>query len=93
MDDATGKFALVLLRADRVRVHHKRTKHEYLFSIADTRLGVGDGILYANSAVADDPRTYREQARVAAEWFVVNSPTTTAQAANTLAKHGWFSAR
>jgi hypothetical protein len=28
MDDASGKFALVMLRAERVRVQHKRTKHE-----------------------------------------------------------------
>ena len=35
MDDASGKFALVMLRAKQVRVHHKRTKHEYVFRISE----------------------------------------------------------
>jgi hypothetical protein len=36
MDDASGKFAL----ADQVRVHHKRTKHEYVFRVAGRHLDV-----------------------------------------------------
>ena len=38
MEDASGKFALVMLRAKQVRVHHKRTKHEYVFRISDDRI-------------------------------------------------------
>ena len=33
MDDASGKFVLVMLRVDQVRVHHKKTKHEYKFHV------------------------------------------------------------
>ena len=42
MDDTSGKFALVVLRAKQVRVHHKRTKHEYVFRISDNRIEVAD---------------------------------------------------
>jgi hypothetical protein len=48
MDDASGKFALVMMRADQVRVHHKRTKHEYVFRVAGSHLDVGNCILPPN---------------------------------------------
>jgi hypothetical protein len=62
MDDPTGKFALVRLRADQVRVHHKRTKHEYVFHVAGSHLDVGACVLHPNPAALSDPRGYREEA-------------------------------
>lgn len=78
MDDASGKFALVMLRADQVRVHHKRTKHEYVFRVAGSHLDVGHCILHPNPAALSDPRSCRDEAQLAAEWFVANRVTTTA---------------
>ena len=37
MDDASGKFVLVMLRVDEVRVHRKKTKHEYKFTFSAIR--------------------------------------------------------
>jgi hypothetical protein len=64
MDDASGKFALVMLRANQVRVHHKRRKHEYVFGISDGRLQNGRVHLASNffhgagtrHAISDDDR-------------------------------------
>ncbi len=67
MDDASVKVALVMMRADQVRAHHKRTKHEYVFRVAGSHLDVGDCILHPNAAALSDPRTYREEAEAAAE--------------------------
>jgi hypothetical protein len=92
MDDPTGKFALVTLRADRIRVHHKRTKHEYVFSVAGRRLDVGHRILHANPAALSDPRSYREEAEAAAEWFVANRRTASPAVPNAPVKHGWVAA-
>lgn len=91
MDDASGKFALVMLRAERVRVHHKRTKHEYVFRVAGSHLDVGECVLHPNPAALSDPRSYREEAEVAAEWFVANRAL--ARTSPTIdAKHGWVAA-
>ena len=49
MDDTSAKFALVMLRADQVRVHHKRTKHEYVFRVAGSHLVVGHCVLHPTS--------------------------------------------
>ena len=92
MDDTSGKFALVMLRADQVRVHHKRTKHEYVFRVAGSRLDVGHCILHPNPAALSDPRSYCEEAEIAAEWFVANRWTTSAPVPNAPAKHGWVAA-
>jgi hypothetical protein len=92
MDDASGKFALVMMRADQVRVHHKRTKHEYAFRVAGSHLDVGECILHPNPAALSDPRSYREEAEAAAEWFVANRGARPAAVPNGAAKHGWVSA-
>jgi hypothetical protein len=92
MDDASGKFALVMLRAERVRVHHKRTKHEYVFRVAGNHLDVGECVLHPNPAALSDPRTYREEAEAAAEWFVANRQTPSTPVPNATAKHGWVAA-
>jgi hypothetical protein len=70
MEDASGKFALVMLRAKQVRVHHKRTKHEYVFRISGDRIEVAECLLHPNHAAPVDPRDFREEAQAAAEWFV-----------------------
>ena len=70
MDDTSGKFALVMLRTKQVRVHHKRTKHEYVFRISDDRIEVAECLLHPNHAAPVDPRDFREEAQAAAEWFV-----------------------
>ena len=91
MDDPSGNFALVMLRAEQVRVHHKRTKHEYVFRIAGRHLDVGECMLHPNPAASSDPRTYRDEAGAAAEWFVVNYAM--ARTSPTIdAKHGWVAA-
>ena len=92
MDDPTGKFALVTLRADRVRVHHKRTKHEYVFRVAGSHLDVGHCVLHPNPAALSDPRSYREEAEAAAEWFVSNRRATPAPVPEPALKHGWVAA-
>ena len=91
MDDVSGKFALVRLRAEQVRVHHKRTKHEYVFRVAGRHLVVGECMLHPNPAASSDPRTYRDEAGAAAEWFVANRAM--ARTSPTIdAKHGWVAA-
>ncbi len=89
MDDAFDKFALVILRDDQVRVHHKRTKHEYVFRVAGSHLDIGECILHPNPTALSDPRSYREEAEAAAEWFVANRETTSAPAPEARLKHGW----
>jgi hypothetical protein len=66
MQDASGKFALVMLRAKQVRVHHKRTKHEYVFRISDDRIEAAECLLHPNHAAPVDPRDFREEAQAAA---------------------------
>jgi hypothetical protein len=92
MDDASGKFALVMLRANQVRVHHKRTKHEYVFGISDGRLKMGECILHPNPAALTDPRNYREEAAAAAEWFVANRSTAPPTVSDARPRSGWVSA-
>ncbi len=92
MDDASVKFALVMMRADQVRVHHKRTKHEYVFRVAGSHLDVGNCILHPNAAALSDPRTYREEAEAAAEWFVANRRTASPPGPEPELKHGWVAA-
>ena len=50
MNDASGRFVLVVLRADQVRVHHKRTKHEYKFRVSGDPPEVGVCAFYPNPA-------------------------------------------
>jgi hypothetical protein len=88
MDDASGKFALVMLRANQVRVHHKRTKHEYVFGISDVRLKMGECFLHPNPAALTD----REEAAAAAEWFVANRSTAPTTVSDALPRYGWVSA-
>ena len=92
MDDTSAKFALVMLRADQVRLHHKRTKHEYVFRVAGSHLVVGHCVLHPNPAGLTDPRSYREEAEMAAEWFVANRHTAPAPSPSAGAKHGWVAA-
>ena len=92
MDDASGKFALVRLRADEVRVHHKHTKHEYVFRVAGSHLDVGECVLHPNPAALSDPRSYREEAEAAAEWFVANRGTTPTSVPAAGGGHGWVAA-
>jgi hypothetical protein len=91
MDDASGKFALVMLRANQVRVHHKRTKHEYVFGISVGWLKMGECILHPNPAALTDPRNYREEA-AAAEWFVANQSTAPTTVSDARPRSGWVSA-
>jgi hypothetical protein len=70
MDDGSGKFALVMLRAKQVRVHHKRTKHEYVFRRSGDLVEAAECLLHPNHAAPVDPRDFREEAQAAAEWFV-----------------------
>ena len=72
MDDAPGKFVLVVLRTDQVRVHHKRTKHEYRFRISGDPPEVGVCTVHPNPAALLNPRDYLADAKKAAEWFVAN---------------------
>jgi hypothetical protein len=72
MEDVSGKFVLVLLRADRVRVHHKKTKHEYRFQVSGDPPEIGACAFHPNPAAQLDPRTFRDEATAAAEWFITN---------------------
>jgi hypothetical protein len=92
MVDASGKFVLVLLRGDQVRVHHKKTKHEYRFTVAGDPPEIGACTFHPNPAGLVDPRDFADDAKTAAEWFVANKrdvsrrpvPETRAGAG-----HGW----
>ena len=92
MDDAAGKFALLMMRANQVRVHRKRTKHEYVFGVSDGRLKMGECILHPNPAALTDPRNYREEAAAAAEWFVANQSTASPTGPDARPRSGWVSA-
>ena len=92
VNDASGKFALVMLQAEQVRVHHKRTKHEYVFRVGGSHPDVGHCILHPNPAALSDPRTYRDEAQLAEEWFVANRATTAAPVPSANTKHGWVAA-
>jgi hypothetical protein len=92
MDDASGKFALVMLRANQVRVHHKRTKHEYVFAISNGQLKMEECVLRPNPAALTDPRDHREEAVVAAEWFSANRTTAPAAISDARRRSGWVSA-
>jgi hypothetical protein len=92
MEDASGKFALVMLRAKQVRVHHKRTKHEYVFRISDDRIEVAECLLHANHAAPVDPRDFREEAQAAAEWFVEKRSRLSTDVLDVQPRSGWVAA-
>ena len=92
MEDASGKFALVMLRANQVRVHHKRTKHEYAFRISGGGVDVKECLLHPNPAAPIDPRTYREEAQAAAEWFIANRPAAPRTLSKSPPSSGWVAA-
>ena len=90
MEDVSGKFLLVVLRADQVRVHHKKTKHEYRFQVSGNPPEVGACGFHPNPATSLDPRDYRDDAKAAAEWFIVNRSTSRAPVL-ARANSGWIS--
>jgi hypothetical protein len=91
MDDASGKFVLVVLRVDQVRVHHKKTKHEYRFLVSGDPPEVGMCTLHPNPAAPLNPADYREDAKTAAEWFVANGSRSNPPAAVTARpSSGWM---
>jgi hypothetical protein len=92
MDDASGKFALVTLRADQVRVHHKKTKHEYRFRVSGHPPEVGLCTFHPNPAAQVNPADYRDDAKTAAEWFVSKGGASHAPALGTRPTSGWLSA-
>ncbi len=92
MDDTSGKFALVMLRAKQVRVHHKRTKHEYVFRISDDRIEVAECLLHPNHAAPVDPRDFREEAQAAAEWFVEKRSRVSTDVLDVQPRSGWVAA-
>jgi hypothetical protein len=92
MIDASGKFVLVLLRGGQVRVHHKKTKHEYRFSVSGDPPEIGACTFHPNPAASLDPRDFAEEAKTAAEWFVANKrPAARAPVAEPRPGHGWVS--
>jgi len=92
MDDTSGRFALVMLRAKQVRVHHKRTKHEYVFRISDDRIEVAECLLHPNHAALVDPRNFREEAQAAAEWFVAKQSSVSTNVFDVQPRAGWVAA-
>jgi hypothetical protein len=72
MEDVSGRFVLVVLRRDQVRVHHKKSKHEYRFGVFGDPPEVGPCTFHPNPAASFDPRDYRDDAVTAAKWFVAN---------------------
>jgi len=92
MEDASGKFALVMLRAKQVRVHHKRTKHEYVFRMSDNRIEVAECLLHPNHAAPVDPRDLREEAQAAAEWFVEKRSGVSTDVFDVQPRSGWVAA-
>ena len=91
MDDASGKFALVVLRADQVRVHHKKTKHEYRFLVSGDPPDVGMCTLHPNPAAPLNPADYCDDAKTAAAWFVANGGRSSSRAAVTARpRSGWM---
>ena len=91
MDDASGKFVLVVLRADQVRVHHKKTKHEYRFLVSGDPPEVGMCTLHPNPAAPLNPADYCDDAKTAAAWFVANGGRSSSRAAVTARpSSGWM---
>ena len=93
MDDTSGKFALVMLRAKQVRVHHKRTKHEYVFRRSGDRIEAAECLLHPNHAAPVDPRDFREEAQAAAEWFVEKRSRVSADVLDVQPRSGWVAAQ
>ena len=91
MVDVSGKFVLVVLRGDQVRVHHKKTKHEYRFSLSGDPPAVGAWTLHPNPAASVDPRELVDEAKTAAETFVAKRGATRALTRETRPGHGWVS--
>jgi hypothetical protein len=90
MDDASGKFVLVV-RADQVRVHHKKTKHEYRFLVSGDPPEVGMCTLHPNPAAPLNPANHRDDAKTAAEWFVAHGSRSSPHAAVTARpSSGWM---
>jgi hypothetical protein len=89
MDDVSGRFVLVVLRADHVRVHHKKTKHEYKFRVAGDPPEIAACTFHPNPAAALDPRNYQEEAKVAAEWFVANRSVSQPPVLGARPNFGW----
>ena len=92
MDDTSGRFALVMLRAKQVRVHHKRTKHEYVFRISDDRIESAECLLHPNHTALVDPRNFREEAQAAAEWFVAKQSRVSTNVVDVQPRSGWVAA-
>ena len=90
MDDASGKFVLVMLRVDQVRVHHKKTKHEYRFHVFGEPPEVGMCALHPNPAAPIDPRNYREEALAAAQWFVAKRSASHMPVVGIRPSSGWI---
>jgi hypothetical protein len=92
MVEASGKFVLVVLRREHVRVHHKKTKHEYRFSLAGDPPEVGACTFHPNPAGLVDPRDFADDAKAAAEWFVANKRDVSRRRAPEARQgHGWVS--
>ena len=91
MVDVSSKFVLVVLRGDQVRVHHKKTKHEYRFSLAGDPPEVGACTFHPNPAAAVDPRDFADEAKTAAEWFVAKRRAARIPAPEIRTGHGWVS--
>jgi hypothetical protein len=92
MDDVSGKFALVMLRAKQVRIHHKRTKHEYVFRMSGDRIEAAECLLHPNHAAPVDPRDFREEAQAAAEWFVAKRSGVSKNVLDIRPRSGWVAA-
>jgi hypothetical protein len=90
MDDASGKFVLVMLRADQVRVHHKKTKHEYKFRVSGDPPAVAMCTFHPNPAAPLDPTNYRDEAKTAAEWFVANASASHTPVSRARPNSGWI---
>jgi hypothetical protein len=91
MVDASGKFVLVVLRGAQVRVHHKKTKHEYRFGLAGDPPEVGACTFHPNPAASVDPREFVDEAKTAAEAFVAKRGATRTPPPQTRPGHGWVS--
>jgi hypothetical protein len=92
MEDVSGKFVLVVLRAGQVRVHHKKTKHEYRFQVFGDPPEVGACAFHPNPAAQLDPRDYRDEAKAAAEWFVANRNASHSPMLQPRRNSGWIAA-
>jgi hypothetical protein len=91
MDDASGKFVLVMMRADQVRVHHKKTKHEYRFCVSGDPPEVGICTFHPNPAAPLNPASYRDDAKTAAEWFIANRGASHTPGLKARRASGWIS--